>query len=318
MTQRLLIGVAALALSAACSGPSSPEPAAPEAAPAGAAPAQSPDMAVERLLVADRTFGVLASESDLRDGLSSMFADDVVMAVPGQPFARGREAAIAALDANPANAGARASWAPIRGGISADGLHGFTFGYMTVTLADGTVRPGKYLSYWVRSDAGWRVKAYRRAPRPDGDAPEGLMPPALPAAMVEPVTDAAAVAAHRDSLAAAERAFSDEAQTIGLGPAFAKYGSPDAINIGGPNDAGFVVGADAIAASVSVGQPAEGGSTVSWGPEEVIVASSGDLGVSIGAIHRNAAGGGTEGDPIPFFTIWRRPTPADPWRYIAE
>lgn len=47
----------------------------------------------------------------------------------------------------------------------------------------------------------------------------------------------------------------------------------------------------------------------------VIVASSGDLGVSIGWIHQKA-------DPnapgFPFFTVWRRDSIGAPWRYIAE
>jgi hypothetical protein len=49
----------------------------------------------------------------------------------------------------------------------------------------------------------------------------------------------------------------------------------------------------------------------------VIVASSGDLGVSIGMIRRNQP---VTGQPtaFPFFTIWRRATPTAPWRYIAE
>ena len=46
---------------------------------------------------------------------------------------------VQALRANPDNAGARLEWAPIRGGISADGQHGFTFGYMTVLAYVGAL-----------------------------------------------------------------------------------------------------------------------------------------------------------------------------------
>jgi hypothetical protein len=74
-----------------------------------------------------------------------------------------------------------------------------------------------------------------------------MMAPALPAQLVAPSTDAAIVARHRESLDAAERAFSKEAQKIGLGPAFAQFGSADAVNLGGAPDAGIVVGAANIA-----------------------------------------------------------------------
>jgi hypothetical protein len=143
------------------------------------------------------------------------------------------------------------------------------------------------------------------------------MPPALPPRGVAPSTDGAVLARHRASLVAAEQAFSDEAQRIGLGPAFARHGSADAVNMGGPQSAGFVVGAEAIGSAVSGGET--GPSSVSWSADEALVASSGDLGVTIGWIRINAPReDGTTAPPIPFFTVWRRATPADPWRYVAE
>ena len=144
-----------------------------------------------------------------------------------------------------------------------------------------------------------------------------MMPPSLPAAMVEPTTDPAAIERHRQSLDAVERAFSEEAQKIGIGTAFAKYGSPDAVNAGGPNEASFLVGSAMIGQSVGAGSP--GGSPVSWGPDSVLVASSGDLGVTFGMIRSNAPGrDGNFPSPIPFFTVWRRASATDAWRYVAE
>jgi hypothetical protein len=142
------------------------------------------------------------------------------------------------------------------------------------------------------------------------------MEPALPMQLVLPSTDAALIARHRDSLDHAERAFSDEAQTIGLGAAFMRFGSADAVNLGGATDPGLVIGPENIARLVAAGQPSSG-STLSWAPDKVIVASSGDLGVTIGMIHPNTP---VDGQPasFPFFTIWRRADPSGPWRYIAE
>jgi hypothetical protein len=88
--------------------------------------------------------------------------------------------------------------------------------------------------------------------------------------------------------------------------------------MGGPNDAAFVIGSEAIGKAVGAGQPANG-SSVSWSAESVIVASSGDLGVTIGYIRPNAPAGASPAPaPIPFFTVWRRASATAPWRYIAE
>src|SRR5436190_7160408 len=38
----------------------------------------------------------------------------------------------------------------------------FTAGFMTITRADGAVNPGKYLAYWEKQAAGWRVLVYKR------------------------------------------------------------------------------------------------------------------------------------------------------------
>jgi len=59
-------------------------------------------------------------------------------------------------------------------------------------------------------------------------------------------------------------------------------------------------------------------SPVSWGTEHSFVASSGDLGVSIGTIRPNHPDADGQSNGSPFFTVWRRDGPDAPWRYIAE
>ena len=85
------------------------------------------------------------------------------------------------------------------------------------------------------------------------------------------------------------------------------------MNMGG---AGAIrVGLDAVTSGFPEGETA---SPLHWGTDRAIVASSGDLGVSIGTIYPN--GPVAEGQPasIPFFTVWRRDGPGQPWRYVAE
>lgn len=271
------------------------------------AQAATPAAVADELLAADRAFATAARDRDLVTALSAQFHDDVAMTWP-KGFAWGRAAAEDALRSNPANATSRASWNPVRVGISADGRHGFTFGTMTTTLADGTVRPGKYMTYWIKRDGVWKAAAYKRAPAGAGDPP-AMMPPSLPDRLVPPSTDKARNDALVEGLRAAEQSFSDEAQKIGVGPAFKKFGHPDAVNMGAPDTPGFVVGADAIGGGMGTGP-----TTITWNAERALVASSGDLGVTFGYIRLKDG----SREPIPFFTIWRRDSPSSPWRYIAE
>jgi ketosteroid isomerase-like protein len=284
---------------------------------AGRQPATAPQ-AVEDLLAADRAFSKASARKDGVSGLSAMFAEDVVMPVPGGQFARGASAAADALRADSDNATGRVVWTPVRGGVSADGQHGFTFGYLTLTRSDGTAVPLKYLAYWIRRPEGWRVVAYKRGRATEAPASTAMMAPAVPGRTEAASNDAAAIERFRQSLDAAERAFSDEAQKIGIGPAFAKFGSADAVNMGPPTSPGFIVGAEAIGRLVGSAYP-PGQPGVSWAPDSVIVASSGDLGVTIGMIRPNGPGPDGKVRPAsPFFTIWRRANPSQPWRYIAE
>jgi ketosteroid isomerase-like protein len=277
--------------------------------------ATSPQSAVDELLAADRAFSAASAKTDLVSGLTAMFADDVVIPMPPGQFVDGRTAVASALQANADNLTARTEWTPVRGGISADGQHGFTFGYMTIHRQDGSELPLKYLSYWVKHPEGWRVAAFKRT-RASAAAAAAAVAPAIPDRLVEPTTDAKRLADAKASLDAAERAFSSDAQKIGIGRAFAQHGSADAINLGRPDEPGVVTGSENIGRLVSQGVP-EGMSPVSWAPERVIVASSGDLGVTIGWIVPNTPSADRPAKN-PFFTIWRKANAAAPWRYVAE
>lgn len=274
-------------------------------------------LAFDELIATDRAFAKASAGLPMTTGIPAAFADDVIMPVHGRSFARGKNAAIVAFGANPEDAGLRADWVPLGGGLSADALHGFTFGTLRLRREDGQVLPFKYLAYWVRGAAGWRIAAYKRVRDADGEPVQSLLQ-FLPPVLVVPPDDREVHRRYATSLEQAERAFSDEAQRIGLGPAFAKHGSAQAINLGGPAQAGVIVGAANIARHVDGSEPVVG-SVLSWSADEVIVAGSGDLGVSIGHIrHNTRAADGIERPAIPFFTIWQRASVRDAWRYVAE
>lgn len=276
-----------------------------------------PQSMVDELLATDRGFAAAAAKTTAVPALAAMFADDVVMPTPNADFARGKENAIAALNTSPDNAQGRLDWAAIRGGVSADGQHGFTFGYMTLQRPDNTRIPIKYLSYWVKRGGVWRVAVYKRARAEQSPATRDVMAPALPLHLVPPTSDSALIAMHKASLEAAEKAFSDEAQKIGVGAAFAKHGSADAVNMGPSNQPMFTVGAEQIGAAIGPGGPTDS-APIAWAADAgSLVASSGDLGVTFGFIRPHKP---QPGRPAanPFITIWRRAGPNDPWRYVAE
>lgn len=274
----------------------------------------SPQHAAGELLAADRAFSAASAKTDLISGIAAMFAADVAMIAPGT-VAYGSQQAIDALKANPANAGATAQWIPARVAIARDGLHGFTAGAMTITRADGSVNPAKYLAYWVKEEAGWRVAAYKRTGA-KAAVPEMTVTYLLPSSIMTSMMQPERVENDRASLMDAERSFAADAQKIGLGPAFKKYGSADAINLGGPATPGFAWGNEEIAALVGQDEPATG-SSVNWGPEKALVATSGDFGVTIGYITRNQPAAGGKTPPSPFFTIWKKDA-SGTWKYVAE
>ena len=196
------------------------------------APVETPQQVAQSLLDADRAFAMSGARGDVMTALTPMFAGGVIMPTPQGNFAIGKRAVLAALRTSP-DATARVSWAPIRVGISADGEHGFTFGYMTLVRPDSTRVPLKYMAYWVRDVSGWHVLAYKRG-RSAGAPPETrAMSPSLPAAMIPARRDGAAIATLRHDLMQAEHSFSQEAQKIGLGNAFAAYATAYSLTSGG-------------------------------------------------------------------------------------
>ncbi|MFD1610489.1 hypothetical protein ACFSCW_01585 [Sphingomonas tabacisoli] len=278
-------------------------PAAPALArPSPAAAAQS---AYLDLIAADRGWSEQARGKDLVSALAAMMDKDAVLVSGGAPdLIRGAEAIRARLAAKPENATSAVEWTPLGGGISADGTHGFTYGAMTVRPKDGAPQPLKYLAYWVKRPEGWRVFGYKRLGMKEGLS----LAPGNPILAWGGKRDGDAGA----TLKASEGAFSAEAQKIGLRAAFQKWGRPDSINLG--TGEGITIGARAIGEGVG---PAEPVSSVTWAADEVMVAPSGDMGLSYGLLHvNNPKPDGPR--TIPFFTIWARPAPGDPWRYVAE
>jgi len=267
---------------------------------------------VDDLLAADRAFAAQSAKLDPVAGVTAMFDADIAAPVPGKGIVVGKASIVEAYKASPAFKDGHVAWAPVRAGISADGTQGFTYGFLSVGSGDAAKRDRKYLAYWIKLPTGWRVVTYRQIPRAAGAVSTAMIEPALPGFAAKPKADAALIATNTASLAAAEKAFSDRAQVVGLKKAFGEYGRRDAMNMYA--GAGFDVGLDKVVANFKE----EGPATIHWSTERSFVASSGDLGVSIGTIRNNAPPKAGEPAGFPFFTVWKRDKPDAPWRYIAE
>lgn len=189
----------------------------------------TPRQIADELAAADRAFAEASAKTGIVSGLAAMFADDILLTHAGG-IASGKDEAIAALKASPLNTG-RIEWIPARVGISGDGRHGFTAGFMTLLRPDNTTTPMKYLAYWAKQREGWRVLAYKRAIA-KVPAPPTPITYVLPKQIASRSADAATLERDRGSLAEAERSFSREAQKVGLGAAFTTFGDPEAINLG--------------------------------------------------------------------------------------
>ena len=220
--------------------------------------------------------------------LEELVADDAVLPQLDGNLANGRAAVVAAAAKD-----SLLRWNTVRSGVSADRTHGYTAGF-----AEGAAGTRKFLAYWTRERAGWRIRALRVVPAPPG---ERNAPAPCIAGVAKMAGDTAA-------LVAAEQQFSDDAQRSTLGAAFARHGSEASLNLGrGP---AMTIGAAAIGAQIDAGKPPK----LSWGADSAMVAASGDLGFTRGTIR---AGDGS-GRTLAFFTVWHRAGPNQPWRYIAE
>src|SRR3546814_9831211 len=116
----------------------------------------TPQTVVDDLLNVDRSFSSAAAATDPVSGLATMLDADAVTPVPGKGIVEGRDAVTAVLRSSLLARGDKIGWTPIRGGVSAAGTHGFTFGYLTLDVGDHRVTAPQTLSYWIKRTDGSR------------------------------------------------------------------------------------------------------------------------------------------------------------------
>ena len=104
-------------------------------APAPALAAEALPAPLTELLADEARLAAAAETLAPAEAIGAMMREDVRLYTRGGPF-KGRAEAVAALKANPANQGSGVGWRAVKSGISGDGTHGFTFGYVTIAGGD--------------------------------------------------------------------------------------------------------------------------------------------------------------------------------------
>ena len=260
----------------------------------------------DELLAADRAYAALGAATNLVESLAAPMADDGIFLAPGTGFLRGPDEVRTFLSANPINIDSKWRWSVIRADVSSDGQRGYTYGYSEFELPSGVVLPGKYQAYWSRqSNGGWKMAAYKRSQRAPGPVslvpPPGFETPTTQHRRYYPNTEPAT---ELPVLFGVDRAFSDAAQS-GVADAFAAYVAPDGAQSGG-NLITWAFGPEAVRAAWAGVAP-----TFTWAPELGDVATSGDLGFTVGYVYSGGVA------ISKYFTVWQK-QPNGVWLYIVD
>jgi ketosteroid isomerase-like protein len=294
----------------------------PGAAFAGAAlltPLSDAEEAHDALLRADLGRADSVAKHGYAIGLASSFANDVLYLRGGLPIVRGRAAA-AAIGSAESLAAAAVRWQPVRAEVSADGRSGYSYGYTIYGTTSGygttssgapTIRVDRYIAFWRRDDAGWRIAGYAET---YGAPPPALTLPHAAVAAALPDESMPRTRGPLESIRAADAAFSALAAKVGTGRAFGEYAAENAQIFSTPGE--FITGPTAISAAFG---PANDNNTLVWHPIAGEVAQSGDLGFTVG--NAEATAKREDGTPVlrysKYFTVWKKQRDGS-WRYVVD
>ncbi|CAN5133454.1 hypothetical protein BH09GEM1_BH09GEM1_13890 [soil metagenome] len=271
------------------------------------------EAAHDELLNADITRGDAVRQKGLVEGFAGAFAEDAVYLRGGLPILRGERAIRAVVSAEPATAGLSVRWQPVRAEVSRDRSSGYTYGYTIVGTggAEATLRVDRYIAFWRRGPAGWRIVGYAET----YGAPPA--PVALPLPSADGVLADVAMSATRapvDPLRAADVAFARDAERLGAGEAFGRYAAPDAQMFSTAGE--FITGPEAITASF--GQSSSS-SSFTWQPVHGEISAAGDLGFTVGnaIVKVERQDGAAVVRYSKYLTVWKRQRDGA-WKYVVD
>lgn len=279
-----------------------------------AVPPPAPLSVRDSIVALDASRGPSLAGRDWVEASASLLAEDVIYLAPGAPLVVGRDGARAILAATRPPADAIVAYEPLGAGISRDGRDGYTFGSRVTTLpaapAEERVRISRYIAFWRRDAAGWRIAAYSDI---GGDAvPAGIAAdlsgprPSLMRPHGERAENAVRRVFETDSL------FSVSSDREGAAAAFAanvaEYGATFAGTL-------IVIGPQAVRAQL---EP-QGAGSLTWVPIFADAAESADLGFSVGEYvftGRGSSGAVTQRFGK-YLSVWKLQSDGK-WRFVVD
>lgn len=247
-------------------------------------------------------------------GLASVLAGDVVYLRGGLPIIRGRAAALAVAAAESIGVSTTVRWQPVRAEASADGRSGYSYGFAIYSAAESrspSVRVDRYIAFWRREAASWRIVAYAET---YGTPPMPIAPP--PSVLAAALRDApmGRTEGALEAIRAADAAFAADAERLGAGAAFGKFAASDAQVFSAPGE--LLTGPEAITQSFG---PASPRNTLTWHPVTGEVSESGDLGYTVGNADfvSTSRDGSIQTRRSKYLTVWKRQRDGA-WRYVVD
>ena len=259
------------------------------------------------LVEASRTLSNDMERFGAREALGKALASDAMLLMPRQPALIGDRAGREFLERHP-TAPTAMRWETMRAESSADGRDGYTVerGFVTADLGEGVREvPALFLIYWrMRPESGWKVLSFVYNIR----APDSSRLVALDGANGEASAPPSTGSADQSQLLEIDRAFAKTAEERGVGVAFGEFAAPNALVL---DDGHPRVGPAAARQAFTFPQ----GETLTWSPTRAAIATSGDLGLTIGdGTYRTASG---QSFHSKYLSIWKR-QPDGSWRYAAD
>ena len=277
-------------------------------------PLSEAEAAHDELLRADIARADSVARRGMPEGLAANFTDDVVYLRGGLPILRGRDAARAIVAAESLATPFAVRWQPVRAEASRDGGSGYSYGYTIVSTSPNgspAIRIDRYIAYWRHLPAGWRIAAYAET---YGAPPSALEVPPQAGSAAIPDVGMPKGTGPLEAIRTADVEFSSDAMRLGTGVAFGRYAADDAQIFSGPGE--FISGPHAI--SESFGPPTEK-NTLVWHPVHGEVASSGDLGFTVGnAVFTGVREDGAKIERFSkYLTVWKKQRDGT-WRYVVD
>jgi hypothetical protein len=256
----------------------------------------------DTLLSVDVSRGDSLSRRGFGAAMGSFLDREVIYLRAGAHAAYGSERAAAALASAAPQAGAFTGWQPLGGGISRDGLRGYTFGIAVRALPElQTALIERYVAFWTRSRGSpWRIAAYVEV------SPGNLT--SSPGEKPSPVLDTARVLRQ---MVTADSTFAEVASL--RGPAVASRGAFS-------EDGVLLTTTQLVVGSRGAGDyfDSRRSFSLSWVPRDGRIAASGDLGFTTGDALSTSLGptGAAVQSFTKYLTVWRK-EPDGRWRVLV-